>query len=530
LASLEKLNLVVDSNPYNLERHGRGESHHTSMAPQIIVSPRNRAEIKQTMRLCSEHTIPVIPFGAGTSLEGHVSAVAGGVSLSFTEHYNKILSISELSMSAVVQAGVTRHQLNSELRATGLHFVVDPGADASLGGMAATGASGTSAVRYGTMRTNTLGLTVISPSGEVVTCGSDTVKSSAGYDLTRLYVGSEGTLGVIDTVTVRLHPIPQVVSSATVAFDDITQAADAVCAMLMSSIPLAKCELLDTSTIKAFNSYTKNVQDMPEKPTLFLEFHATSDVALSDQISQARDICEETGSGFEFAKDEKERKDLWAARHQTYYAAVAMRPEASGVVTDACVPLEHLPTVLTETVEDLARSEIIGATFGHAGDGNFHCILPVCPTDSEEYGRKIADFSSRLVHRTLVVGGTCSGEHGIGTGKMGYLKQMYDRESIDVMRAIKKALDPKNIMNPHKIFEWDEADEDGKEQDPPQYLHVAPCGDAWVAPGIFAAKHLQADYVRSFGPVSASFDAEELSDDERKALYDRGCEEVTPLR
>jgi D-lactate dehydrogenase (cytochrome) len=397
--------------------------------------------------------VPLIPFGTGTSLEGHIQAIHGGVCLDLSE-MNAILQVNELDMDCRVQAGVTRLALNSALRHSGLSFPIDPGADASLGGMAACGASGTAAVRYGTMRENVLGTTAVLADGTAMTTGGRARKSSAGYDLTRLLVGSEGTLAILTELQLRLHPLPAACSAAVCTFDSLEAGARAVAAVLQCGIPVARCELLDASAIRAFNAYPKEVADLRAVPTLFLEFTGISAESVAEQAELAHACCaDEGGSEFTWATSEEERRRLWQARHSTYYASLALRPGSRGIVTDAAVPISRLAEVMRATADDVAAEAVVGPIFGHAGDGNFHVILPVRDDDSPEYVAALKRVNDRLVRRTLAVGGTCTGEHGVGVGKREYLALQHGEAAVAAMRAIKRALDPLNILNPGKVVD-----------------------------------------------------------------------------
>ena len=455
VAALERVGCAVSRNPGVLAAHGKDESHHAPVPPDAVCFATSTDEVVAVVRLCAEARAPVIPFGAGTSLEGHLQALHGGVSLDLSA-MDAVLAVDADDMDCRVQAGVKRHALNDHLRATGLQFMVDPGADASLGGMAACGASGTAAVKYGTMRENVLSTTCVLASGEVIRTGGRARKSSAGYDLTRLLVGSEGTLGVIVELGLRLHAVPTAAMAATCHFDSVRAAADAVVAMLQLGLPLARCELLDATTMRAFNAYNAPralVAPLPERPSLFLEFHGLSDAAVEEQAALAREACVDGfgGAGFASARDDDERRKLWAARHATYYAALALRPDARGFVTDACVPITRLAEVMDATAADVAASGVIGPIFGHAGDGNFHCILNVRDDDPPAYLAAVHAVNDRLVRRTLAAGGTCTGEHGVGVGKRKYLEQQHGAGAVAAMRAVKLALDPHNLMNPGKV-------------------------------------------------------------------------------
>lgn len=453
LSRLESVANRVTTNPSLLDRHGDDESHHASVPPEAVVYAHSTEEVSAIVKVCAEARVPLISFGTGTSLEGHIAAVHGGICLDCSE-MNAVLEVNAEDMDARVQAGVTRLALNSYLNGTGLHFPVDPGADASIGGMCATGASGTSTVKYGTMRENTLGLTAVLASGEIVRTGGRARKSSAGYDLTRLLVGSEGTLGVITEAQVKLHPLPAAVSAATCNFPDLTSAASAVAMLLQCGVPLARSELLHSSAIAAFNAYAKDVPDLEERPTLFLELEGVSEDAVSALAEVARTCCDEHGGGaFQWASSESERRRLWAARHGTYYASLALRKGSRGIVTDAVVPISRLAEVMTATAADVQESGVVGPIFGHAGDGNFHCILLVKEDDPPEYVALLEGINDRLIQRTLAMGGTCTGEHGVGIGKKKYLATEKGQGAVDMMRTIKRALDPLGILNPGKVID-----------------------------------------------------------------------------
>lgn len=452
--------LEISVNPYDLESHGKGESYHACDRPEAVLFPSTTQDVATILRCCSEDMVPLIPYGAGTSLEGHVGAIRGGVSLDMAKFDDIDLpddSILE-DCNIRVGAGVTRQRLNDALRHSGMQFMVDPGADATLGGMVACGASGTAAVKYGTMRENTLALECVLPDGTVAVCGTNALKNSAGYDLVGLMTGSEGTLGVITSVVVKLHPIPDNVTAAVCAFETLHEAAEAVVTILTMGIPVERCELLDASSIEAFNRYGKSHGydggEMEVKPTLFLEFSGPSPKAVEDQVEIAQSICTDDfgASNFVFTKEEEQRKALWSARHKLYYASINSRKGAkSALVTDACVPLSKLADLITATAADLKDLDVVGVNFGHAGDGNFHCILPIMDSDSDEYMSRIHLVNSNLIERTIDAGGTCTGEHGVGYGKKQYLVKQYGEGGVDFMRRIKIGIDPNNIMNPGKV-------------------------------------------------------------------------------
>ena len=428
------------------EQHGRDESFHAAKAPDAVAFATSTEEVAQIVRLCAQACVPVIPFGTGTSLEGHVAALHGGISLDVSR-MNDVIEVNAEDLDCRVQAGVTRKQLNEYLRDTGLFFAIDPGADASIGGMAATRASGTNAVRYGTMRENVLGMTVVMADGRVIRTGGRARKSSAGYDLTRLFVGSEGTLGVITEVQVRLYGIPEAVSAAVCSFDDMEGAVHTVILAIQMGIPIARIELLDESQMDAVNRYSKF--NYPVQPTLFFEFHGT-ERGVAEQVEQIGELAKEHGgSGFEWATQAEDRNRLWQARHDAYYAALALKPGTKGWATDVCVPISKLAECLLETRRDVEESGLIAPMVGHVGDGNFHLVFLV-DTEDEEQMQRASEVNDRMVARAIEMGGTCTGEHGVGYGKIKYLKHEHG-DAMSVMRSIKQALDPQGIMNPGKI-------------------------------------------------------------------------------
>ena len=428
------------------EQHSHDESYHTPQAPDAVVFPRSTEEVSEIVKACARKKVPVIPFGTGTSLEGHVVALHGGVSID-TSNMKEILSVNSEDMDATVQAGVTRIQLNTHLRDTGLFFPVDPGADASLGGMAATRASGTNAVRYGTMADCVLSMTVVLADGRIIRTSRRARKSAAGYDLTHLMVGSEGTLGVITELTLRLYGIPEAISSAVVSFPDMESVVNAVILTIQSGIPIARIELLDEVQMDAVNKYSK--LDYPVQPTLFLEFHgSTSGVA--EQTTAVEEITADFGGAdFKWSVLPEERSTLWQARHDAYYAGLALKPGSRGIATDVCVPISRLAECILETKADVDDSFLVAPLVGHVGDGNFHLVIVVDPDDPNDI-KEAKRISDRLVLRALAMDGTCTGEHGVGVGKIDFLEAEHG-EAINVMRAVKTALDPDNIMNPGKI-------------------------------------------------------------------------------
>jgi len=429
------------------EHHARGESHHPAGLPDAVVFPETNEDVQAIVSACARHRCAVVPFGAGSSLEGHVNAVHGGVSIDLTR-MNKVLRISSDDLDATVQAGITRKQFEKHLRSTGLIFHLDPGADATLGGMAATRASGTTAVRYGTMRDAVLGLKVVLADGRLITTGGRARKSSSGYDLTRLFVGSEGTLGVITELTLRLHGRPEALAAATCHFMDIESAVQTVITTIQLGIPVARIELLDEVQVEAVNRFSH--LSYPVFPTLFFEFHGLTERDVTEQAALVGEIAaEQGGAAFERAVTPEARALLWQARHDAYYAALAMRPGCRGWTTDACVPISRLAECIVDTKRDIAASHLVAALVGHVGDGNFHMIFPVdpdVPADMLEAGR----LSDRLAERAISMGGTCSGEHGVGLGKRKFLAGEHG-EGLDVMRDIKRTLDPLGIMNPGKM-------------------------------------------------------------------------------
>lgn len=429
------------------EHHGKDESWHPPLPPDAVVFPESTDEVAAIVRVCAAHDIPMIPFGAGTSLEGHVQAPYGGVTISLAR-MDRILAVRTDDLDATVQAGVTRKQLNRRLADLGLFFPVDPGADATFGGMASTRASGTNAVRYGTLRDNVLALEVVLADGRVIRTGTRARKSSAGYDLTRLLVGAEGTLGVITELTVRVHGLPEAMVSAVVGFDDLHAAARTVIRTIQLGIPVARVELLDPVMLDAVNRDAG--LDYAVRPTLFLEFHG-SPAAVAEQAWEVGEIArEEGGADFRQASSTADRERLWAARHRAYYAALALRPGCKGWTTDVCVPISRLADCILETERDLAASPLVAPLVGHVGDGNFHLIFLVDPDDPAEV-REAERLHERLVARALRMEGTCTGEHGVGLGKSRFLRAEHG-EALEVMRAVKRALDPRGLLNPGKIL------------------------------------------------------------------------------
>jgi len=430
------------------DHHSRGESYHAAAPPDVVVFPRSTEEVSAIVRMCAERDVPIVPFGAGTSLEGQVLALRGGVCVDMGQ-MNVVLRVSVDDLDATVQAGVTHRQLARHLQNTGLTFFVDPGADATIGGMAATGASGTTAVRYGTMRENVRGLTVVLADGRVIRTGGRARKSSAGYDLTRLFIASEGTLGVITEITLRLQPLPEAVAAAVCAFPTIDEAVKTVIATIQLGVPIARIELLDEVQVDAVNRYAKLSYQV--LPTLFFEFHGHSEGEVGEQAETVQTLAaEHAGSDFAWVTKLEDRARLWRARHDAYFATLALRPGSKAWSTDACVPISRLADCIVESKRDLDASPLTGTLVGHVGDGNFHMLYLVDP-DSPGEMAEAHRLNERLITRALEMGGTCSGEHGVGVGKMRYLPREHG-EAVETMRAIKQALDPKGLMNPGKIF------------------------------------------------------------------------------
>ncbi len=429
------------------EQHGRGESHHTPAVPDAVVFAQSTEEVAQIVRLCAADGVPVIAFGAGTSLEGHLTAVHGGVSIDLSRMAN-ISRVSAEDLDCTVEAGVTREQLNTHLRDMGLFFPIDPGANASIGGMAATRASGTNAVRYGTMRENVLSLTVVLPNGQIIRTGGRARKSSAGYDLTRLFVGSEGTLGIITEVTLRLYGIPETISAALCSFETVEQAVAAAIAVVQLGIPVARMELMDRGLIQAVNAYSG--LSLKIEDTLAFEFHG-SPASVQEQVKMVAAIVEDNGGrDFEWANVPEDRNRLWKARHNAFYAVVSRRPNAKGWSSDVCVPVSELSGCIIKTRELLKTCSVPAAILGHVGDGNYHVVFAVDPDNRAEL-EEVAAINKKMVRHAISVGGTSTGEHGVGTGKIAYMREEHG-DAVDLMAVIKSAIDPRNIMNPGKIL------------------------------------------------------------------------------
>lgn len=430
------------------EQHTNVTTWSAGPPPDAVIFPQDAEDVQKAMRICANHRVPVIPFGAGSSLEGHLNAPLGGVSFDMKD-MNRILAVNVEDFDCVVQPGVTRQQLNDYLRDQGLFFPIDPGADAQLGGMTATRASGTTAVRYGTMKDAVLAMKVVLASGEILTTSRRARKSSAGYDLTRLFVGSEGTLGVITELTLRLYPIPEAIAGGVCHFPSIQASCDAAICAIQLGIPLARVELVDEVQIGICNGYSK--LNLPEKPHLFVEFHGT-ELGIKEQTQRFGEIVEEFGgSPFQWSANPEDRSRLWKARHDMFWADKAYRPGSQVVVTDVCVPISRLAECVIETKEDIRRNRLVAPLFGHVGDGNFHTVVSVMMDDADEVSR-VKSFISRLSERAIAMEGTCTGEHGVGDGKQPYLETELGRCAVDTMGAIKKTLDPNGIMNPGKIM------------------------------------------------------------------------------
>jgi len=430
------------------EHHSHDESYHTPAAPDVVCLPKNNEEVSAILSISAAHRVPIIPFGAGTSLEGQVNAIHGGITIDLRE-MNSVLRVSVEDMDATVEAGVTRRQLDAALASTGVMFTVDPGADATIGGMAATGASGTTTVRYGTMRENVLGLTLVLPDGRLVRTGGRAKKSSAGYDLTRLLVGSEGTLGVVTEVALRLYGLPEVVGGAVCSFASLAGAVRTVIEAIQLAIPVARLELLDEVQVDACNRYSG--VDLPPAPLLLVEFHG-SPAAVDDQAAAFAGLAEVNGgAGWRWSTDAAERERLWTARHQAYYAAKALRPNALAIPTDVCVPISRLAECILETRADIDVSGLTAPIVGHVGDGNFHVLVLFDPTDADEVAAAHR-LNDRVIVRAQAMGGTCTGEHGVGYGKLEFMAGEHDPVALAMMAAIKHALDPDGIMNPGKVI------------------------------------------------------------------------------
>jgi D-lactate dehydrogenase (cytochrome) len=434
------------------EQHAHTTTYLPAQLPDGVVFVETSEDVKSVVRICAEHRVPVIPFGVGSSLEGQVNAPSGGISVDFSR-MNKVLRISPEDLDVTVEPGITREELNRELRDTGLFFPIDPGANATIGGMASTRASGTNAVRYGTMKDNVLALTLVTANGEEIRTARRAKKSSAGYDLTRLFVGAEGTLGIITSVTLKLQGIPEKIGGGVCAFPTIEDACNAVIMTIQMGIPVARIELLDDVQIKACNAYSN--LSYPEKPTLFLEFHGTEDTVRIQSEQFAEIAAECGGDEFQWTANAEERTKLWNARHNAYWAGRALDPSLNGLSTDVCVPISRLAECVAETQADIQNCGLLAPIVGHAGDGNFHVLVLFDDKDPASVAN-VEAFTERLSRRALAMDGTCTGEHGVGQGKMSYLDEELGG-ALDVMRSVKKGLDPENIFNPGKIFRMAQA-------------------------------------------------------------------------
>jgi D-lactate dehydrogenase (cytochrome) len=430
-----------------LEQHTHTMTIHDSQLPDGVVFVESKEDVQKVVKICNEYKCPIIPFGIGSSFEGHVNAPYGGISIDMN-NMNKILNVYQEDLLVVVQPGVTREQLNIHLRDTGLFFPIDPGANASIGGMAATRASGTNAVKYGTMKDNVIALEVVTADGQLIKTANKARKSSAGYDLTRLMVGSEGTLGISTEITLKLYGIPEVIAGGRVSFPSVKDATDAVIMTIQSGIPVARIEFLDLAQVKAINNYSKT--NLPESPLLLLEFHG-SESSVKEQSELFGEIASDFGGNdFEWTSNNEERSKLWQARHDAYWSCKAVRPEADIYSTDVCVPISRLSDCMIETIEDMEKNDLIGPIVSHAGDGNFHVALLIDKNSKEEL-KKLDTFLTRISERAIRMDGTCTGEHGIGQGKRKYmLKEL--GSAVNVMKQVKMAFDPYKIMNPGKLF------------------------------------------------------------------------------
>ena len=447
-ALIERFGDRLSVAPAVREQHANTTTWVANEPPDAVVFPRSTEDVQAIVRICATHSLPVIPFGVGTSLEGQVNAPFGGVSVDFRD-MNRVLAVHPQDLDCVAEPGITRKELNAHLRDQGVFFPIDPGADATLGGMTATRASGTNAVCYGTMRDNVLALKAVLANGEIVTTGSRARKSAAGYDLTRLLIGSEGTLGVITEITLRLSALPEAISGGICPFPSVEAACEATIATIQSGIPVARIELLDALQVRAVNAYSK--LDLPEQPMLCVEFHGTT-AGVAEQAERFGEIAADLGGGpFQWATKAEDRSRLWQARHDAYWACFGLRPGAKAIASDVCVPISRLAECVTATQRDIAASALVAPIVGHVGDGNFHLSLLVDMADDGEIRRAEA-LLERLVERALAMDGTSTGEHGVGQGKVKYLRREHGEAALAVMRAVKTALDPHNIMNPGKII------------------------------------------------------------------------------
>jgi D-lactate dehydrogenase (cytochrome) len=430
------------------DHHGRDESPYPPLPPDAVVFARTTEEVAQLVQLAAGHRVPLIPYGVGTSLEGHLLALEGGISVDLSQ-MNAVLAMNPEDLTVTVQAGVTRKQLNSEIRDSGLFFPIDPGADATIGGMAATRASGTNAVRYGTMRENVLGLTVVTGEGKIVRTARRAKKSSAGYDLTRLFVGSEGTLGIITEISLKLYPQPEAISAATCSFPTVEAAVRTTIETIQLGVPIARCELLDALTVRAVNA--RNKLGLPEMPMLLFEFHG-SPASVAEQVEAVQAIAQEHGAmAFQWANQPEERTRLWEARHNAYFACLQLKPGCRSFTTDVCVPISRLAECIVETIRDTEASPLPAPILGHVGDGNFHCAILADPTKPDEMA-EAERLNQRVVSRALAMDGTCTGEHGVGMHKMEFLREEHGDDALELMARIKRSFDPQNILNPGKVI------------------------------------------------------------------------------
>lgn len=431
------------------EHHGQDESIYQMCLPDAVIFASSTAEVVNVVTLCSQYNVPLIPYGAGSSIEGHILPVQGGVSLNLSQ-MNRILSINAEDLTATVEAGVTRNELNQDIRHTGLFFPIDPGANASLGGMAATRASGTNAVRYGTMKDNILSLTVVTAEGKVIRTASRAKKSSAGYDLTALFIGSEGTLGIITEVTVKLHVQPESISAAICSFPTVKDAVACVITTMQMGIPIARIELLDKASVQAVNNYSH--LGLKESPILLFEFYG-SEAHVKEQASIVEELAKDNqGEDFEWATQTEDRSRLWTARHNVFFASLQLKTGCKGISTDVCVPISRLADSIDATIVEVEKSGIPYTIVGHVGDGNYHVLLLVDPNDQEEI-MLAEQINHSIVKRAIEMDGTCTGEHGVGLHKMRFLPEEHGEDALDLMRALKRAFDPKNILNPGKIIQ-----------------------------------------------------------------------------
>ncbi len=429
------------------EHHGRDESPFSPVPPDAVVFAQSTEDVAALVALCAEFRVPVIAYGVGSSLEGHLLAVQGGVSVDLSR-LNRVLAVNSEDLTITVQAGVTRKQLNDEIRSTGFFFPIDPGADATIGGMTATRASGTNAVRYGTMRDNVLALTVVTAEGKVIRTARRAKKSSAGYDLTHMFVGSEGTLGIMTEVVLRIYPQPEAISAAVCLFPSVDAAVKTTIQTIQLGVPIARCELLDALTVKAVNAHSK--LSYPELPMLLFEFHG-SPASVKEQAETVQDIAREMGGReFQWATTPEERTKLWTARHNAYFACLQLKPGCRSFTTDVCVPISRLAECIDDTIEDTSRSFLPAPILGHVGDGNFHCAILANPDNPKEV-EEAERLNQRVVARALALDGTCTGEHGVGLHKMDFLVEEHGADAVDLMARVKRAFDPLNILNPGKV-------------------------------------------------------------------------------